>query len=204
MNSKVIVLSVNGLLCFEQYDRYTPWPLKTSNIVARPGLVEFFKILFRFFHVGIWSSMQPGRLRKVLEFLLPKRIRTRLLFVYGRNKCFYPQLYPFCNKLITRLFTDFKTKDVCLSDHILMVDDQQRRHAYNGDLACYFPKPWLGELALPNARNVIPNISTALLPYILKLRGYKSVRTFLQENPFDGKFRRRLLSPLHLKRIQYY
>ena len=35
---------------------------------------------------------------------------------------------------------------------------------------CYFSKSWHGEINFPNKRNVIFNISAALIPYILLLR----------------------------------
>jgi hypothetical protein len=190
---------VNGVLCFEQYDRYTPPCLNLSKIAICPGLLEFFRILLRYFHVGVWSCMQPYRLKKVLNFLLPEKLRSQLLFVYGRNKCSWPQHYPFCNKLISRLSSDMKTKRVCLPDRVLMVDDQPRRHAYNGNMTCYFPRPWNGELTLPNQGNVIPNISTALLPFILGLRKYDSVTEFLKANVMDGKHKRRFLEPWHIR-----
>ena len=53
---------------------------------------------------------------------------------------------------------------------------------------CYFPKSWHGEMNLPNKQNVIPNIFTALLPYILPFQNYYSVRAFLEESEMDGKY----------------
>lgn len=82
-----------------------------------------------------------------------------------------------------------------------MVDDQPMRHVFNGDHACYFPKPWRGEMALPNARNVIPNIGTALLPFIFPLRASRSVRAYLCDHEMDGKFKRRLIQRWHIDRI---
>lgn len=78
----MIVLSVNGLLCFEEYDNCTPRCFYGDKIVVRPGLVEFFRILLRSFQVGIWSCMVEALLKNVLKVLL-EDIRSRLLFVYG-------------------------------------------------------------------------------------------------------------------------
>lgn len=189
----VIILSVNGLLCFEQYDGSTPPPLDVSKIKRRPGILEFFQILLQYFHVGIWSSMERGRLAKVLEYLLPTKVRTNLLCVYGREECRWAEYYPNCYKCVTRLFADRKTRNVCMPDHVLMVDDKPQRHVYNGNMMCYFPKSWHGEMSLPNKRNVIPNISTALLPFILPLHSFSSVKAFLKERDMDGKYRRRFL-----------
>ena len=88
VSRKVIVLSVNGLLCFEQYIKCTPRRFNPRNIMARPGLLEFFRILLNNFEVGIWSSMAPARLSKVIRYLLPMRIRLRLLFCYGQKQVF--------------------------------------------------------------------------------------------------------------------
>ena len=114
-----------------------------NNIIVRPGLLEFFKILLRSFNVGIWSCMVQSRLKKVLEVILPEEIRSWFLFVYGRNQCTRSGLYPLCDKVLQRLSTDPKTMHFCLLDRMLMVDDQPMRHVFNGNSSCYFPKSWL-------------------------------------------------------------
>ena len=190
-HTSVIILSVNGVLCFEQYYQSTLPCLDLLKIKRRPGILEFFRILLQHFHIGMWSSMQPGRLKKVLEYLLPKKVRTKLLFLYKCQKCRWAQYYPNCYKCVDRLFMDPKTRKFCMPDRVLMLDDQPRRNAYNGDIMCYFSKSWHGEMNLPNKRNVIPNISIALLPYILPFQNYNSVRAFLKEHEMDGKFRQR-------------
>ena len=78
-----------------------------------------------------------------------------------------------------------------------MVDDGEWKNVVNGNRSCYFPKPWKGEMNLPNPQNVILDICTALLPFIMGLVHYDSVPEFLQNTPMDGKFRRRLLSDWH-------
>ena len=198
---EVIVLFGNGVLCYEQYKHFTPRRFNPNNIVVRPGLLEFFKILLRSFHVGIWSCMVPSRLKKVLQVILPEGIRSRLLFVHGRNKCSRPGQYPLCDKVLQRLSTDSKTMEFCLPDRVLMVDDQPMRHVFNGNYPCYFPKSWLGEMDFPNASNVIPDIATALLPFIYPLRSHRSVQNYLRQRQMDGKFIRRLLEPWHIDRV---
>ena len=191
--TNAIILSLNGALYFEQYDQSIPPCLDFLKIKRRPGILEFFKILLRHCHVGIWSSMKPGLLAKVLEYFLPEKVQTRLLFIYSRQKCKWAQYYPNCYKCVDKLFTDHKTRKFCMPDHVLMVDDQPRQNAYNGDMMCYFSKSWHGEMNLPYKPNVIPNISTALLPHILLLQDYNSVTAFLKECEMDGKYRRRFL-----------
>ena len=56
---KVIVLSVNGVLCFEDYNGFNPPVLHLANVISRPGVHDFFRILLQVFHVGIWSCMPP-------------------------------------------------------------------------------------------------------------------------------------------------
>lgn len=79
-----------------------------------------------------------------------------------------------------------------------MVDDQPRRHGYNGSMSCYFPKLWHKELRLQNQGKVIPNISMAWLPIIFPLQKYNSIRDYLQENEMDGSSRRHLLMVQYL------
>ena len=76
---KVIVLSVNGVLCFEDYNGFNPPVLHLANVISRPGVHDFFRILLQVFHVGIWSCMPPSRLDLVLAHLLPVELRSQLL-----------------------------------------------------------------------------------------------------------------------------
>ena len=76
---KVIVLSVNGVLCFEDYNGFNPPVLYLANVICRPGLHDFFQILLQVFHVGIWSCMPPSRLDLVLAHLLLVELRSQLL-----------------------------------------------------------------------------------------------------------------------------
>ena len=192
---------MNGLLCFEQYDKCTPQRFDRKNIIVRPGLLEFIKILLRSFKVGIWSSMVPSRLKKVLEVLLPDQIQSKLLFFYGRNKCGRIIDNPFCYKVLDRLSKDCKTKEFCLPDKVLIVDVQPMWHLFNGDCACYFPRSWSSETSLPNGSNVIPNITTTLIPFIFPLRNYASVSEYLQRHKMDGKLKRRVLETRHYNQI---
>ena len=189
------------LLCFEQYDKCTPQRFDRKNIIVRLGLLEFIKILLRSFKVGIWSSMVPSRLKKVLEVLLPDQIQSKNLFFYGRNKCGRIIDNPFCYKVLDRLSKDCKTKEFCLPDKVLMVDVQPMRHLFNGDCACYFPRSWSGEMSLPNGSNVIPNITTTLIHFILPLWNYASMSEYLQRHKMDGKFKRRVLETRHYNQI---
>ena len=88
------------------------------------------------------------------------------------------------------------------SDNVLMVDDCEWKNVLNGNNSCYFPKPWKGEMQLPNPWNVIPDVCIALLPFIMDLVHFDSVAEFLQSTPMDGKFRRRSLSEWHSSRVE--
>ena len=145
--------------------------------------------------------MVPSRLKKVLKVLLPDQIQSKLLFVYGRNKCGRIINNPFCYKILDRPSKDRKTKEFCLPDKVLMVDVQPMRHLFNGDCACYFPRSWSSEMSLPNGSNVIPNITTTLIPFILSLQNYSSVSEYLQRHKMDGKFKCRVLETRHYNQI---
>ena len=145
--------------------------------------------------------MVPSCLKKVLEVLLPHQIQSKLLFFYGRNKCGRIIDNPFCYKVLDRLSKDRKTKEFRLPDKVLMVDVQPMRHLFNGDCTYYFPRSWSGEMSLPNGSNVLPNITTALIAFILPLRNYASVSKYLQRHKMDGKLKCRVLETRHYNQI---
>ena len=84
-----------------------------------------------------------------------------------------------------------------------MVDDCEWKNVLNGNNSCYFPKPWKGEMQLPNPRNVIPDVCIAQLPFIMDLVHFDCVAEFLQNTPMDGKFCRRSLSEWHSSRVEH-
>ena len=199
----MIVLSVNDVLCFEDYNGFNPPLLHLANVISRPGLHDFFRILLQVFHVGIWSCMPPSRLDLVLAHLLPVELRSQLLFVYGQDKCVRRKPYPFLQKSLRRLTVGARTRRFCKSDNVLMVNDCEWKNVWNGNKSCYFPQPWKGEMQLPNPRNVIPDVCIALLPFIMDLVHFDFVAEFLQSTPMDGKFRRRSLSEWHSSRVEH-
>ena len=170
----MIVLSVNGVLCFEDYNGFNPSVLRLANVISRPGVHDFFRILLQVFHVRIWSCMPPSRLDLVLAHLLPVELRSQLLFVYGQDKCVRRKPYPLFQKSLRRLTMGARTRRFCKSDNVLMVDDCEWKNVLNG----------------------------ALLPFIMDLVHFDSVAEFLQSTPMDGKFRRRSLSEWHFSRVE--
>ena len=60
-----------------------------------------------------------------------------------------------------------------------MVDDCEWKNITNGNIFCYFLAPWKGEMQLPNLQNVIPDICTTLLPFIMDLVHFDSIVEFL-------------------------
>ena len=200
---KVIVLSMNDVLCFEDYNGFNPPVLHLANVISRLGLHDFFRILLEVFHIGIWSCMPPSRLDLVLTHLLPVELKSQLLFVYGQDKCVGRKPYPFLQKSLRGLTVGARTRRFCKSDNVLMVDDCEWKNVLNGNNSCYFPKPWKGEMQLPNPHNVIPGICIALLPFIMDLVHFDSVVEFLQSTPMDGKFRRRSLNEWHYSRVEH-
>ena len=75
-----------------------------------------------------------------------------------------------------------------------MVDDCKWKNVMNGNNSYYFLVPWQGEMHLSNPQNVILDVYTALLPFIMDLVHYDSITKFLQNTPMDGRFCRRSLS----------
>ena len=194
---------MNGILCFEYYNGFSLVVLHLANVICHPGLHNFFQILLQVFHVRIWSCMPPSRLNLVLAHLLLLKLRSQLLFVYGQDKCVKQKPYPFFQKSMCRLRVGARTHWFCKSDNILMVDHCDWKNVMNGNISCYFPKPWKGEIQLPNPQNVIPDVCIALLPFIMDLVHFDSVAEFLQNTPMDGKFRRRSLSEWHSSRVEH-
>ena len=137
----MIVLSVNGVLYFEDYNGFSPPVLHLANVISRPGLHDFFRILLQVFHVGIWSCMPPSRLDLVLAHLLLVELRSQLLFVYGQDKCVRRKPYPFFLESLRRLTVGARTRQFFKSDDVLMVDDCEWKNVLNGNSSCYFPKP---------------------------------------------------------------
>ena len=146
--------------------------------------------------------MPPSRLDLVLAHLLLVELRSQLLFVYGQGKCVRRKPYPFFQKSLRRLTMGARTHWFCKSDNVLMVDDCEWKNVLNGNNSCYFPKPWKGEMQLPNPRNIILDLCIALLPFIMDLVHFDSVAEFLQSTPMDGKFCRRSLSEWHSSRVE--
>ena len=199
----MIVLSVNGVLCFEDYNGFSLLVLHLVNVICHPGLHDFFRILLQVFHVGIWSCIPPSQLDLVLAHLLPMELRMQLLFVYGQDKCIKRKPYPFFQKSLRRLTMGTKTRRFCKSDNVLMVDNCEWKNVMNGNNSCYFPASWKREMQLPNPQNVIPNVCIALLPCIMDLVHFDFVAKFFQNTPMEGKFHRRSLSEWHFNRVEH-
>ena len=146
--------------------------------------------------------MLSFRLAFILKHLLLVDIRSQLLFAYGQVKCIKRKPYPFLQKVLNQLPVDNKTCRFCKQDNVLMVDDCEWKNIINRNMACYFSIPWRGEMHLLNQPNVIPNICTTLLPFILNLIHCGFVTKFLQNSPMDGNFFSRSLNKWHINRLE--
>ena len=138
----MIFLSVNGILCFKDYNGFSLALLDLANVICCLGLHDIFQILLQIFHVGIWSCMPPFRLDLVLAHLLLMELRSQFFFVYGQDKCVKQKPYSFLQKLLRQLTVDRKTRRFCKLDNVLMVDDCKWKKVMNGNNSCYFPAPW--------------------------------------------------------------
>ena len=170
---------MNGILCFEDYNGFSPPVLHLANVICHPGLHNFFRILLQVFHIRIWSCMPLSRLDLVLAHLLLLELRSQLLFVYSQDKSVKWKPYPFFQKSLRQLIVGARTRRFCKSNNVFMVDDYEWKNVMNGNNSCYFPAPWKGEMQLPNLRNVILDVCIALLPFIMDLVHFDSVAEFL-------------------------
>lgn len=184
---KCVVLCVAGLLCYIdtniKVDKGDPF----RNVVKRPGLRGLFTTLFEKFHVGIWSKMPMQELRPLIAHLLPKDVVEKLAFIYGREYCTDKQNYPWCYKMLNTLFIKGPSKRVCCEDQVLMVDVSPVSLRRTPDPACYIPRPFMGDLNIPNASRVIPNISTDIIPFIYPMDEHQSVSQYVNVTKRPGQ-----------------
>lgn len=154
---KVLVLAVNGLLMFEppQFCEdhayygtfyYRDVKYSFSNIVIRPSLDNFLKLCLRHCYVGIWLTMRPHRLGKVLEYLLSVEVSEQLLFVWGRDRCSDKKNFSYVYKNIAHLHEDVALSRFCTPGQGLVVDPFSERHRRNPPSTGYHPQPWEGRL----------------------------------------------------------
>src|SRR5665647_1747421 len=72
--STLVLLDVNGLLCFKDDTKSMSESIKCDpkyHIVLRPGIFDFLKVLSQEFTVGIFSSTTFGNLEKILKAIDP-------------------------------------------------------------------------------------------------------------------------------------
>ena len=159
-------------------------------------------MLLKVFHVIIWSSMHLFWLDLVLAHLLPMDLTLQLFFVYRQDECVKRKTYPFFQKAPHQLIVGTRTRCLCKPSNILMVDDCKWKNEMNGKNTYYFLVPWKEKLYLSNQQNIILEVCTTLLSFIMDLIHYDSIIEFLQNTPMDGKFCRRLLNEWHTSRLK--
>mmetsp|Transcript_4823 Transcript_4823/g.9199 ORF Transcript_4823/g.9199 Transcript_4823/m.9199 type:complete len:405 (+) Transcript_4823:143-1357(+) len=108
----LLVLDVNGILCHRVRDKELPAPLlllasmykdrdmdlqtlyrqrigriAQTDIIPRTDLEDFLDFLIEHYNLALWSSAKKATVKKLIDLMFPGRIKERLIFVWGQEKC---------------------------------------------------------------------------------------------------------------------
>jgi hypothetical protein len=96
----LLILDINGVLCHRVRRRPNQDPLIMSRyrsplgpnisqtpIIPRPDLLHFLEYLDQHFCLAIWTSAKAKTAKKLVDLLIPKLIKDRLLFVWSQGHC---------------------------------------------------------------------------------------------------------------------
>lgn len=140
----LLVLDINGVLCHrirdtslppKAYRKALPKTIATTKVVLRPNLRLFLNKLFENFCVAIWTSAKMKTAKELVQNLIPKQHRSKLLFVWHQADCIAKkstnpdsgkeetvfhkdlqkvwQCFPLWNPLNTILIDDSPQKSTC-------------------------------------------------------------------------------------------
>lgn len=136
---RLLILDVNGLLLRRQPRPFQPTPVNhyfTAGhyVMLRPGLTQFLHFLFRFFKVGLWSSMKVRDLQSVINVMQFAGVDfTYFEFLLDRSYCYedpeyqHPHL-PFA-EMYTKPFLHIPhTVDPC---NTILLDEHREKGKYN-------------------------------------------------------------------------
>jgi NLI interacting factor-like phosphatase len=97
----LLILDLNGILChrirrrpnqdppiISEYRSQLGPKVAHTPIIPRPDLLHFLEYLDRHFCLAIWTSAKPKTAKKLVDLLIPKSIKDRLLFVWSQGHCF--------------------------------------------------------------------------------------------------------------------
>jgi hypothetical protein len=141
----LIVLDLNGILCYRlrDRDRISELPIQAASssnepsdaqtntnpapktayrksiarianteIIPRSDLSIFLHLLHQHFSLAVWTSATPKTAKYLVRLLFPDHIRSRLIFVWGRNYC---------------TLVDREKLDVCLDGDVAKGGRKKRR-----------------------------------------------------------------------------
>ncbi|CAB9496025.1 expressed unknown protein [Seminavis robusta] len=91
----LLVLDINGILCHRirsnhklpvKYRRAT-CAVACTPVIPRPQLTSFLTFLDAHFCLAVWTSAHAKTAKHLVAGLFPPAIASRLLFVWGQNRC---------------------------------------------------------------------------------------------------------------------
>jgi hypothetical protein len=91
----LLILNVNGLLCATQNVRFGKrWKpvipvVQCGNklMSPRPNSLQFLKLCFSKFEIGIWLLITQPNLIPMFDFLLQDNLGLKPLLIWGNDKC---------------------------------------------------------------------------------------------------------------------
>ena len=127
-------------------------------------------------------ALPRRKLIPLLEYLVPKELYKRLLFVWDMDICSSPKKQTLCLKSLKTMLTKCRSKDVCKEDQVFFMDDWPLRHMQNPEFSCIFPFSYMGQKGFERAPSrSIGNIATDLLPYLVPLILYAKVSKYVRD-----------------------
>jgi NLI interacting factor-like phosphatase len=96
----LMILDLNGILChrirrrpnqdppiISEYRSQLGPKVAHTPIIPRPDLLHFLEFVDRHFCLAVWTSAKPKTAKKLVDLLIPKSIKDRLLFVWSQGQC---------------------------------------------------------------------------------------------------------------------
>ena len=92
----LLILDLNGILCYRdrQDDSSNNLNQRSSTghcagtpIIPRPNVSNFLTLLDQHFCLAVWTSAKRKTAKEIIDLLFPRRVATRLLFVWAQNEC---------------------------------------------------------------------------------------------------------------------
>ncbi|KAL9239473.1 hypothetical protein vseg_013791 [Gypsophila vaccaria] len=196
---KLLILDVNGLLVdivAEYPDRFKPnFTVAQKGVFKRPFCDDFLQFCIEKFDVGIWSSRTKKNLTSVVDFLMKKNIKNKLLFCWHQSHCTNTGYKTIENKnkplVLKELKKLWENKDDELpwqrgfydESNTILLDDSPYKALRNPPYTAVYALPYSFQHAEDNALG--PNGDIRL--YLERLAEADNVQQFIQANPFGQR-----------------